>query len=313
MKKILVIGSSNTDLIAQVNSFPKAGETLKGISFSQAMGGKGANQALAAHKLGGDVKFITCLGNDANGQNSIEYYKEMNLDISSSLIVDDASSGTAVITVDNTGENSIVIIPGANDRLSPEYVNEIENEITDSDIVVLQMEIPYESIKVACELAFKYKKIIMLNVAPACKLDSELMRMIDILVVNETEAETISGKKIEVEGKEAVIEELLSMGARTVILTLGKGGCLLKDAATEIAMDAFIVDALDTTAAGDTFCGALAARLSKGENWKKSLKFASAAAAICVTRMGAQPSVPSETEVLDFMEKQFANSNNHSA
>src|SRR6056297_754234 len=126
MKKILVIGSSNTDLIAQVNFFPKAGETIKGVSFSQAMGGKGANQALAAHKLGGDVKFITCLGNDANGQNSIEYYKEMNLDISSSLIVDDASSGTAVITVDNTGENSIVIIPGANDRLSPEYVNEVE-------------------------------------------------------------------------------------------------------------------------------------------------------------------------------------------
>src|SRR6056297_2233885 len=112
MKKILVIGSSNTDLIAQVNSFPKAGETIKGLSFSQAMGGKGANQAIAAHKLGGDVKFITCLGNDVNGQNTLKYYKQEGLDISSSLIVDEVSSGTAVIMVDNTGENNIVIITG---------------------------------------------------------------------------------------------------------------------------------------------------------------------------------------------------------
>ncbi len=308
MIKILVVGSSNTDLIAQVTNFPKAGETIKGTSFFQAMGGKGANQALAAHKLGGDVKFITSLGNDANGQNTLAYYKKEGLDISSSLIIDDAPSGTAVILVDNNGENCIVITPGANDRLSPEYVYEVEKEIAEADIVVLQMEIPYESVKAVCELAFKHKKKIILNVAPACKLDADLIGIIDILVVNETEAETISGEKIEVKGKKAVVEKLLSMGATTVILTLGKDGCLLKDATNEIVMDAFCVKALDSTAAGDTFCGALAARLGKGESWSDSLKFASAASAICVTRMGAQPSVPSENEVLVFMKEQLINS-----
>lgn len=308
MSKILVIGSSNTDLIAQVNNFPKPGETIKGISYSQAMGGKGANQALAAHKLGGDVKFVTCLGQDANGKNSLEYFEKEHLDVSSSLIVDDAPSGTAVILVDSSGENCIVITPGANDRLTPEYVYKVEKEIAATDIVVLQMEIPYESVKAVCELAFKHKKKIMLNVAPACKLDSDLLGMIDILIVNETEAETISGKKIEVEGKKKVIEKLLSMGAKTVVLTLGKNGCMLKDASTEITTEAFKVEAVDTTSAGDTFCGALAARLSKGEGWKSALKFASASSAIGVTRMGAQPSVPSENEVVAFLEEQLINS-----
>jgi ribokinase len=308
MKKILVIGSSNTDLISQVDNFPKAGETIKGVSFSQAMGGKGANQALAAHKLGGDVKFITSLGKDANGQNSLVYYKKEGLDISSSLIVDDAPSGTAIILVDKKGENCIVINSGANERLSPEYVREVQKEIADTDIVVLQMEIPYETVKVVCELASKHKKIIILNVAPACKLDSDLISMLDILIVNEIEAETISGKKIDLVGKEAVVDSLLAMGATTVILTLGKDGCMLKDATTEIAMDAFDVEAIDTTAAGDVFCGALSACLGKGEKWEDSLRFASAASAISVTRLGAQPSVPTENEVLAFLKEQLINS-----
>ncbi len=303
MSKILVIGSSNTDLITTVKDFPAAGETIQGNSFLQAMGGKGANQAVAAHKAGGDVKFITCLGTDPNGQNALMYYREQGLDVSSSLIVDSAPSGTAVILVDEKGENCIVITPGANNLLSPEYIKQIEHEIESCDMVVLQMEIPYETVQTICSVAQKFGKRVMLNVAPAGPVDRELLMQTDILVVNETEAETISGQKISEAGMNAVVDSLLMMGAKTVVLTLGKQGSLVKSEQIELFVPAFTVEAVDSTAAGDTFCGALAAELSRGHDWAEALKFATAAAAISVTRMGAQPSIPFEREVQEFLEK----------
>lgn len=303
MDKIVVIGSSNTDLIVKVKRFPLAGETVEGYEYMQAMGGKGANQAVAAHRLGGDVSFITCLGDDANGQNTLQYYKEEGLDISSSLIVKGVSSGTAMIYVDQNGENCIVITPGANNKLTSDYIKKIEANIANAEIIVLQMEIPYDTVKTICSLAKKHKKKVILNDAPARKLDEEILKNVDILVVNEIEAETISGEKIQAVGKEAVIAKLITMGASTVVLTLGKAGCLLKNEHSEISKKAFVVNTLDTTAAGDTFCGALAARLSKGENWDDVLTFASAASALCVTRMGAQPSIPTEKEVLVFLKE----------
>lgn len=312
MGKILVIGSSNTDLIVKVKSFPAAGETIVGKSFLQAMGGKGANQAVAAHKLGGDVKFITCLGSDANGQNALEYYKKEGLDVSASLIVDDVSSGTAIIFVDDKGENCIVITPGANKMLTSAYIYEVEEDIIASDMVVLQMEIPYAAVKTACELSHRNHKRVLLNVAPACHLDEDLIKKIDILVVNETEAETISGENIVSVGKEAVVDKLLAMGVNTVVLTLGKKGCLLKNNQTVQYVPAFIVETLDSTAAGDTFCGALAAELNRGHDWEEALKFATAASAICVTRLGAQPSIPTETEVHDFLSRNFEPAQNKS-
>ena len=302
MGKILVVGSSNTDLIATVKNFPLAGETITGTSFLQVMGGKGANQAVAAHRLGGEVKFVTCLGNDANGLNTLKYFTEMGLDVSSALLVNDAPSGTAIILVDANGENCIVITPGANHRLMPDYIiEEIEGDIAACDIVVLQMEIPCETVKAVCELARQHHKTILLNVAPARQLDAELIKMIDILVVNETEAETVSGAKIAGAGEEAVVDKLLSMGPGTVVLTLGKQGCLLKNARECLRVPAFQVRAVDTTAAGDTFCGALAASLSRGRAWQETLQFATAASAICVTRMGAQPSIPTEKETTNFL------------
>lgn len=303
MRKILVVGSSNTDLIATVKNFPTAGETIVGKSFLQVMGGKGANQAVAAHKLGGDVKFITCLGTDANGKNTLQYFRETGLDISSTLLVEDAPSGTAIILVDENGENCIVITPGANSKLSPDYIGKIEDDIAACDIVVMQMEIPYKTIKTVCEIAFKQQKTIMLNVAPAHSLDEELIKMIDILVVNETEAESISGEKIDKMGEEAIVDRLMDLGAKTVILTLGKQGCMLKNEQEFHVVPAFCVKAIDTTAAGDTFCGALAAGLARHESWEQILQFATAASAICVTRMGAQPSIPTEKEVIDFLRK----------
>lgn len=311
MNKILVIGSSNTDLIAKVKNFPIPGETIEGIAYMQAMGGKGANQAIAAHRLGGKVSFITCLGNDVNGKNALQYYQDEGLDVSSSLIVEDVASGTAMIWVDEKGENCIVITPGANNKLTSEYIMKIEDNIVNAEIIMLQMEVPYETVKTVCSLAKKHRKKVILNVAPARKLDDEILKNVNILVINEIEAETISGEKIEAVGKEAVISKLIGMGASTVILTLGNEGCLLMNGQIEISKEAFKVDTLDTTAAGDTFCGALAARLSKGEKWDEILAFASAASALCVTRMGAQPSVPTEKEVLGFLKGKTRSVLNH--
>ena len=302
MKKLLVIGSSNTDLIARVKYFPAPGETIEGMSYMEARGGKGANQALAAHRLGGDVCFITCLGDDSNGKNALEYYKKEGLEISSAKIVKDTPSGTAIILVDESGENCIVINPGANNMLSPSYIMAVEDKIIESDIIVLQMEIPYETVKIICAFGKKHGKKVILNVAPARELEEDILKNIDILIVNEIEAETISGKKLEVLGKEGIVDKLLSMGPTTVILTLGKAGSYIKNSNMEKHISAFKVEALDTTAAGDTFCGALAARLSKNEDWGEVLTFASAAAALCVTKMGAQPSVPTEQEVFDFLK-----------
>lgn len=301
MSKIVVIGSSNTDLIAKVKEFPKSGETIMGVSYLQARGGKGANQALAAHRLGGDVRFITSVGKDANGVNSLEYYKNEGLDASLSFIDDHSSSGVALIWVNEKGENSIVVISGANEMLSSEYVHEIKHEILKADLIVMQMEIPYDTVKTVCDIAYENNKKVLLNVAPASRLDADIIKKIDILVVNETEAETIAGENMEDIGEEAIVDSLLALGARTVVLTLGRRGSILKNKEIYKQFPAFEVHTVDTTAAGDTFCGALAAELARGSDWDQAIEFATAAAAICVTKMGAQPSIPHEKEVRSFL------------
>ncbi|MDO5977522.1 ribokinase [Flavivirga spongiicola] len=303
MKKIVILGSSNTDLITKVKKFPAPGETIVGKEYMEAMGGKGANQAMAAHRLGANVQFITCMGGDENGKNALAYYKKEGLDVSSSLIVNEVASGTAIIMVDEHGENSIIITPGANNKLDPTYLLSIENIIKEADILVLQMETPYETVKKACALAKKNQTQVILNVAPAMPIDNAFLNNVDILVVNETEAETLSGGKIENIGEEAVVNILLDKGVKAVVLTLGKNGCFYKNREERMSLGAFEVDAVDTTAAGDTFCGALAAEIARGNSWENSLIFASAASAICITKMGAQPSIPKEDEVRAFLSK----------
>jgi len=310
MNKILIVGSSNTDLVVRLDRFPVAGETVEGKSFLQAMGGKGANQALAAHKLGGNVKFITCLGNDANGENTLKYYQKQGLNADSSFIIDDSPSGTALIWVDDNGENCIVIVAGANKKLSPENLIKRKAEIVSSDIVLMQMEIPYETVRTLCEVASGAGKTIILNAAPACRLEADILNFVDILVVNETEAEFISGEKIEKIGEDAIISRLLGLGVQSVVLTLGKRGCIMKDKNHHYVIPSFDVNTVDTTAAGDTFCGALAAQLGRGNDWEQSLIFATAASAICVTRLGAQPSIPTEKEVNDFLEERLPGNRN---
>jgi len=310
MKKILVIGSSNTDLITNVERFPKAGETISGKQFLQVMGGKGANQAVAAQRSGGSVMFVTCLGNDANGHNTLSYFKTEGLDVSNALVVDHAPTGTAVILVNDEGENCIVVTPGANHEILSKHIEDIESEIGTAGMMMLQIEIPFPTVTRAIGLAWKHKVPVLLNVAPAREVGSDLLKMIEILVVNENEGEKVSGQSISSIGEEGVIDKLLSMGARTVILTLGKKGCIVKNAAITKYIPAFDVEAVDTTAAGDTFCGALVAALSRGDDLIEAVKFATAASAICVTRMGAQPSIPTEDEVNKFLSKGFALSSN---
>ena len=301
MGKILVIGSSNTDLIAKVERFPVAGETITGKFFMQAMGGKGANQALAAHRSGGDVRFVTCLGSDTNGKNTLHYYAQEGLDVSLALQVDDAPTGTAMILVNDAGENVIVITPGANHQLSAAYISGLSSEIAGASMIMLQMEIPFDTVVKVCQLARQYGTPVLLNVAPARAIDENLIRMVDIIVVNETEIETITGQRIDSIGEVAVIDKLLSLGAKTVILTLGKRGSIVKGETSQHYIPAFEVETVDTTAAGDTFCGALVAQLARGVDLADGVKFATAAAAICVTRIGAQPSIPTDREVEHFL------------
>lgn len=307
MKKILVIGSSNTDLITNVERFPEAGETISGKQFLQVMGGKGANQAVAAKRLGGDVMFVTCLGNDSNGRNTLSYFQNEGLDVSRTLLVDHAPTGTAVILVNDEGENCIVVTPGANHELLPQHISNIEEEIGRAAMVVLQMEIPFDTVTKVIAIAAAHKVPVLLNVAPAREVGADLLKMVDILVVNETEGEKVSGQSIAVVGEEGVIDSLMTMGARTVILTLGKRGCIVKNYTVSKHIPAYDVDAVDTTAAGDTFCGAVVAGLSKGKDLVEAVKFATAASAICVMRMGAQPSIPGEEEVKEFVSKQISN------
>lgn len=303
--KILVVGSTNTDLIAKVDHFPKAGETLEGISFQYAMGGKGANQAIAAVRTGGNVTFLTSLGNDANGNNALNYFKKNGLDISFSLISNSETTGTAMIWVDKNGENSIIIIPGANKLLSPDYILANQEIIENTDIIVLQMEIPYETIKTICKIAFQKGKKVILNVAPAYRLEDEILKAVYILVVNKTEAEFLAEEKIEDVGDEAIVEKLLKRGVQNVLLTLGNKGCLFKNRNELLRVPAFSVKAVDTTAAGDTFCGALATGISKNRCMQDVLEFASAAAAISVTKLGAQPSIPNKEEINNFLKNEY--------
>jgi ribokinase len=211
-----------------------------------------------------------------------------------------------MILVNEEGENCIVITPGANNELSPEHIQKIEEEIATAYMVVLQMEIPLATVRKVCELSSKYNTEILLNVAPAREIDTDLIKLVDILVVNETEIEKVSGKSIEKLGEEGVIDTILAQGAKTVILTLGRKGCVVKNNKINEHISAFEVDTVDTTAAGDTFCGSLVAQLSNGVELVEAIKFATAASAICVTRMGAQPSIPNEAEVSVFLTKDVA-------
>ena len=295
---ITVIGSSNTDMIIRVPRIPRPGETVIGAEFSTAAGGKGANQAVAAAKAGGKVAFIACIGDDIYGSRAAEGFRKLDIDLKN-LIIDPAKpSGVAMIYVDEHGENTIAVAPGANSSLLPSEIEKARTSIESSRILLLQLETPVETVRAALLIARQKDVLTILNPAPARKLDDQLLSMVDILTPNETEAELISGITVRgLNSAEQAGKVLLEMGVKTVILTMGSNGALLVNHQESTLIQGFKVKALDTTAAGDTFNGALATALTEGMEIKTAIRFANAAAAISVTRIGAQPSAPDREEI----------------
>lgn len=295
--KIVVIGSSNIDMVAQVSHLPAPGETVGDACFMQLLGGKGANQAVAAARLGASVTFITSLGNDMYADILKKQFEKEG--IITDYIVDDEChpTGTALIFVADSGENCIAVAPGANYSLLPDAVMRFEKVIDEADMIVMQAEIPYETVKKVALLANERGKKVLLNPAPACPIDRELMNSVDLLVVNEVEASFISDMSYTGDNLDEIATALMELGARNVIITLGSCGVYMKNKKETVRISGYKVNAVDTTAAGDTFCGALAVACSQRGLDREALEFANVAAAIAVTRMGAQPSIPTLEEV----------------
>ena len=301
---IVVVGSSNIDMIAQVARFPRPGETVGDAVFSQAYGGKGANQAVAAARAGGRVTFISCVGQDPFGQTMLRNFADESIVTDYVLQDDTTPTGTAIILVNEEGENCIAVAPGANYQLTPDHIDASRLAISAAEIVLLQLEVPLETITYVIDLAKTLGKKVLLNPAPARSLSDDLLRKLYILVVNETEAELIAGQSVGTpEEVERVAQALVQKGPEIVVITLGAQGAYYATRREQKMINAYSVQAVDTTAAGDVFCGALAAALSRSVKLSEAVKFANAAAALSATQLGAQPSAPTESAVKAFLSE----------
>lgn len=301
---ILVIGSSNTDMVIKANRLPGPGETILGGTFFMNPGGKGANQAVAAARLGGNVTFICKTGNDIFGRQAAELFKKEG--INTDHLLSDAThpSGVALITVDNNAENCIVVASGANANLSTADV--AKEVIEQSSIVLMQLEIPLDTVKYVASTASKKGIKVILNPAPAYELADELLANISVITPNEKEAEMLTGIKIDnIESARLAALKLKERGVESVIITLGDNGALLLHEDIFTHIPAFAVEAVDTTAAGDVFNGALVVALSEGKNLLEATTFACKSSAISVTRLGAQSSAPYKSEVDEFVAKEI--------
>lgn len=302
MGKILVIGSTNMDIIAMVDHLPVPGETVGNGNLARAHGGKGANQAVAAARAGGDVTFITCIGEDDDGKKMADGFREDGINTDKVSVIPEVPTGTALIFVDRKGENCIAVAPGANDRLSTDLIDRAEEVLKESDLILLQLEIPYNTIQHICKMAARHGKRVILNPAPARGLDKDVLGSLEYLVLNETEAEIIAGQKVTDDNIESVCRAIQEMGPEHIILTLGSRGSFVYDNQVQQRVESFMVDAVDSTAAGDTFCGAFAVSILSGnQDIISAVRFASAAGAISVTRQGAQTSIPELKEIKQFL------------
>lgn len=302
-KSILVVGSSNVDYIIKGQRLPLVGETVTDGAFFKTFGGKGANQALAASRAGGKVTFVSCVGNDPEAKELIQNFSAEGINTQFMFLDEKQPTGAALIMLDKDGNNYLSVAPGANYSLMPHHVDEFADSIQNADFILLQMEIPMDTTEKIIQTAYELKKKVVFNAAPFRTFNTEILKMISILIVNETEAASITGLEILTEtdlGKN--VEALLAFGVKTVIITLGANGALVADDDNIRFVPAFKVQAMDTTAAGDTFCGNLAVALAQGKSLPDSVSFASAASAICVTRLGAQPSIPYQHETVRFLD-----------
>ncbi|WP_114749580.1 ribokinase [Pleomorphovibrio marinus] len=293
MGKILIIGSTNTDMVIVADHFPAPGETIIGGTFLMNPGGKGANQAVAAARLGGEVAFISKVGQDVFGQQAIQNLKNEGIDTTGVAIDPEEPSGVAQITVDKSAENCIVVAPGANMALSREDLEKRMGLIESAEIVLAQLEVPLSTISFALARAYEMGKKTILNPAPAVPLPDDLYKSLYMITPNQSEAEILTGIKVTDEKSSKMAAEwFLRKGVKVVIITLGADGAFLYDGNEEIQLPAPKVKAVDTTAAGDTFNGALAVAIAKKWSLKDALAFANKAAAQTVTKMGAQSSIP---------------------
>lgn len=303
MGDIIVIGSLNMDLVVRTPRLPAPGETILGSAFSTAPGGKGANQAVAAAKLGAPVKMIGRLGADEFGHALRSTLSAVGVD--TRLIPEDAAAttGVALISVENSGQNSIVVVPGANGRVVRDDVDKGRDAIVSARVMVAQLEIPLDTVAYALRVAREAGVLTILNPAPAQPLPPEVFQDADVLIPNETEAAHLTGVPVtDFASAAAAASALKQMGARRVIITLGaKGAYWLDEKGKSKQIASFPVQAIDTTAAGDAFVGALAASLARDQDWETTLRTASAAGALAATKLGAQPSLPTRAELEDFV------------
>jgi ribokinase len=303
MRKIVVIGSSNVDLLMKMDHLPEKGETVTDAEFFQVYGGKGANQAVAAARAGGNVAFINCVGEDAYTPQMVQNYKNDGIDTRFVFQEKGVASGHALIMIGGEGMNYLSVAPGANYKLTPQKIDEAISMIDEAAMIVMQYEIREETIKYVIDIANRKGIPVMWNCAPARAFDLSYIPKINILVLNEVEAGFLAEMPVEnaADAEKAALK-LVARGVEKVIITLGSQGAFVVTKTEKVSVPAFKVEAVDTTAAGDTFCGAFAVALFEGKSLKESLLFASAAAAISVTRMGAQPSAPTRSEIDVFIK-----------
>lgn len=300
MKKIVVIGSINMDLVTICERAPRGGETLLGKKFMQIPGGKGANQAVAMGKMKSPVSMLGKIGREGMGDILLDSMKKDGIDISNIEYCDE-TTGIAKIIVEENGQNRIIVVSGANYEVDSSYIDRHLDAIKNCDILVTQLEIPIETVKYSLKKAKEFGKITILNPAPATKLDEEIILNSDYIIPNETELELLSGMSITDE--KSVInaaDVLLKKGVKGLIVTLGSKGCMYISKVERKAFPAYRVKAIDTTAAGDSFIGGFVNGLASGLNFEESIDRGTKVAAISVTRIGAQTSIPTLEEVLNF-------------
>ena len=301
--KIVVVGSSNTDMVVKVKHLPSPGETVLGGEFVMAAGGKGANQAVAAARLGAQVTLVARIGQDLFGEAALAGFKREGINTKHIGVEPDTASGVALIAVDIAGENSIAVASGANMCLSPVDVERAREAIAAADVLLLQLEVPTETVLAATRVAHRAGVRVILNPAPAPgkALPAELLKRIDVLTPNENE---IRGLVRERKNPELAAQELLHQGVDAVIITAGARGALITTQEREQIVPGFIVNAVDTTAAGDAFNGGLAVAVSKGKPLPEAVRFANACGALAATRMGAQTSLPGAESVEALLVKE---------
>ncbi|WP_026887397.1 ribokinase [Clostridium beijerinckii] len=302
MNKICILGSINMDMVVSINKMPLIGETIFSDNFKLAHGGKGANQAVAAQRLGAEVHMISKVGQDAYGLQIVNSLEKENINVDNVFRDDVSPTGTAIITVDNEGNNSIIVVPGANMTLNLKEINKCKEVITCSDIIVSQFETPIEVTIEAFKFAKENEVITILNPAPAKDIPKELLKYTDIIIPNETEATTLTGINVnDLESAKQAANIFFNNNVKYVIITLGDKGAAVISKEDGILIPAYKVNAIDTTAAGDSFIGAVSTKLTKSNlninSLAEAVKFSNKVSAIAVQREGAQPSIPSLKEI----------------